>query len=69
MIAEKCVNITGYGPNFNLENDHDSLTILANSSFYYYTGQGVARAFNGSTTNTSIIGLKSEKNMIITFIR
>ena len=67
MIAEKCVNITGYDPNFNLEDNFDFLSILTNSSSYHYTGEGAPKA-SGSTT-ASIIGLKSEKNMYITFQR
>jgi hypothetical protein len=67
IIAEKCVNITGYGANFNMEQNYDLLSILTSSSSYHYTGSSVPKA-SGSTT-ASIIGLKSEKNMYITFQR
>ena len=67
MIAEKCVNITGYGPNFNMDTNNDYITILANSSYYRYTGLGAPRGM-GSTT-ASLIGLTSEKFMSISFFR
>ena len=67
MIAEKCVNITGYDPNFNMEDVSDYITILTDSSSYHYTGYGVPTA--SGSTNASLIGIKSEKNMYITFQR
>ncbi len=67
MIAEKCVNITGYDPNFSLDDDKDFLSILTNSSSYFYTASTVPKA--SGSTNTSLIGIKSEKNMYITFQR
>ena len=67
MIAEKCVNITGYDPNFNLEDNFDFLSILTNSSSYHYTGIGVPKT--SGSTNAPLVGIKSEKNMYITFQR
>ena len=67
MIAEKCVNITGYDPNFNIENGFDFLSILTNSSSYFYTGLVVPIA--SGSTNAPLVGIKSEKNMYITFQR
>ena len=67
MIAEKCVNITGYDPNFNMEDNKDYITILANSSFYRYTGLNTPKGMD--STNASLIGLISKKVMSISFYR
>ena len=69
LIAEKCVNITGYDPNFHLEEEADSdfLSILTNSSSYHYTG--VNEPEPSGLTNDPLIGIKAEKFMYITFQR
>ena len=67
MLADKCVILTGYGPNFNLEDDLDYITILANSSFYRYSGLGAPQGIDSTTA--SLVGLKSEKYMSISFFR
>ena len=67
MIAEKCVNITGYGPNFNLEDGYDYIEIYANSAYYRYTGTGTPKGMDSTTA--PLIGLKSEKLMSISFLR
>ena len=69
MIAEKCVIITGYDPNFNIFNSHH-LTILANSSYYRYTGLGAPKGIIGMVSTTApLVGIKSEKYMSISFFR
>ena len=65
MIAEKCVNITGYDPNFYIGSDY--ITILTNSSSYRYTGEGAPQRIDSTTA--SLIGIKSEKVMSISFFR
>ena len=67
MIAEKCVNITGYDPNFNMEFLRDYITILTNSSSYRYTGHDTPRGIG--STSAQLIGIKSEKVMSISFYR
>ena len=67
MIAEKCVNITGYDPIFSLEEGRDFLSIITNSSSYHYSGENQPIA--SESTTAPLIGLKSEKNMYITFQR
>ena len=67
MLAEKCVIITDYDSNFNLEFDEDYINILANSSFYRYTGLGAPQGMDSTTA--PLIGLKSPKYMFISFFR
>ena len=67
MIAEKCVIITGYDPNFNIEERYDNLAILANSTYYRYHGYGAPQGMDSTTA--PLIGLKSEKLMSISFYR
>jgi hypothetical protein len=67
MIAEKCVIIAGIGPNFNIEEDYDFLTILANSTYYRYNGEGAPKGKDSTTA--SLIGLKSPKYLSISFLR
>ena len=67
MIAEKCVIITGYDPNFYLVDGFDFLSIIANSSLYRYTGRNTPHGTDSTTA--PLIGLKSEKIMYITFQR
>ena len=67
MLAEKCVIITDYDSNFNLEDGSDYITILANSSYYRYTGENKQKGMDSTTA--SLIGLKSPKYMSISFFR
>ncbi len=67
MIAEKCVNITDYDSNFNMEDGYDYITILTNSSSYRYSGEGAPHGMG--PTNASLIGLKSPKYMSFSFYR
>ena len=67
MIAEKCVNITGYGPNFSLQGGIDYITILTHTSSYRYSGINSPRGMDSTTA--PLIGLKSEKFMSISFYR
>ena len=66
MIAEKCINITGYDQ-FLIEKDTDFLSIITNSSTYHYDGENQPKASNSTTA--PLIGIKSEKNMYISFQR
>ncbi len=67
MIAEKCVIITGYDSNFNMEDGFDFISISANSSFYRYTGENEPSGMDSTTA--PLIGIKSEKYMSISFFR
>ena len=67
MIAEKCVNITGYDSNFYMEDGFDFISISANSSYYRYTGENETKGMDSTTA--SLIGIKSEKLMTISFFR
>ncbi len=67
MLAEKCVIIRDYDSNFNLEDGPDYITILANSSFYRYSGENEPNGMDSTTA--PLIGLKSEKYMSISFFR
>ena len=66
MIADKCVIITGVGPYFNIEDGSDYITVLANSTYYRYTGFGAPRGMDSTTA--PLVGLKSEKYMSFSFL-
>ena len=67
IIAKKCVKLTGYGPNFNLERDYDYINILTNSSSYTYFGNNGPVA--STQTTASLVGIISEELMVIIFKR
>ena len=65
IIADKCVNITGYDPNF--QTSQSEITIFTGNSTYIFFGRNGPVALLPS--NATLIGIKSIKFMYFRFKR
>ena len=72
MIAHKCVNITGYDPNFRMEQGYDIITIFTKSYTQIFSGNNGPIFIPQSTLTpapSSLVGLTSPKFMYFKFTR